>query len=314
MKEGSIVICPNCSTENSEGTDVCQQCGFHFSVPAPHGIGKIDPAAEVDVNTSKYDIVDDAQFQELPTIVDSAPVVKAVPETEDEGKLPATKPFDGNQQTDASPSSVKDTDKSTPPDSPAKPPSNLRLPEVTTFEQGLAREGSCPYCDNELIGVGAFCPHCGQNLGTDEDSEARYCVECNTLLVLDAKYCHACGTEQPVSHPILRLVMQTKEHPETVEFTFKDIEDESVIGRTIEQRNHYVEIDLSPFGAKSRGVSRRHARIHFDSTQEGWQLTDIGSQFGTFVNNLKLEPNETVMLEDGQTIRLGGMNFRIVVE
>lgn len=308
------MICPNCETENSEGTDVCQQCGFHFSASTPKALGKIDPAAEVDVNTSKYDIVDENQFQELPTIVDTPPAVEEVPGTVVEGGLPATKPFGSQQQQETVGSSLKDTDRSTPPDSPVKPPSNLRLPEVTTFEQGIAREGNCPYCSKALVGVGTYCPHCGQNLGDDEEGEERHCVECNTLLVIGAKYCHACGTEQPVAHPVLKLVMQTKEHPEMVEFTLKDIEGESVIGRTIEQRNHYVEIDLSPFGAKSRGVSRRHARIHFDSGQAGWQLTDIGSQFGTFVNNLQLEPNETVMLEDGQTVRFGGMNFRIVVE
>ena len=313
-KEGLIVNCPNCSTENPEGVEVCQECGFHFAVPAPSGAGKkisSNSMAEVDINTSKYDIVDEDQFEELPTIADDSATVEAEAENDDGDKLPATKPFDSHQQ-DTAEASKKATNRSKPPTSPVEPPSDIRLPEVTTFEQGIARDGTCPYCSNALVGVGEFCAHCGQNLG--EDGDAHYCVECSTLLVYEAKYCHVCGTEQPMVHPVVRLVMQTKEHPETVEFTFKDIESESVIGRTIEQRNHFVEIDLSPFGAKSRGVSRRHARIQFDSQQEVWQLTDIGSQFGTFINNLQLEPNETVTLEDGQTVRFGGMNFRIVVE
>ncbi len=54
-------------------------------------------------------------------------------------------------------------------------------------------------------------------------------------------------------------------------------------------------------------VSRIHAR--FTKQEEGICVTDMNSTNGTFKNGLRLEPNETVVVEQGDELRFGRMTF-----
>jgi flagellar biosynthesis chaperone FliJ len=65
----------------------------------------------------------------------------------------------------------------------------------------------------------------------------------------------------------------------------------------------FPDIDLSPFDARSSGVSRRHALLRYASGQ--WTITDLGSANGTFVNDAALTPQTPVALPDGAVVRLG---------
>ena len=58
---------------------------------------------------------------------------------------------------------------------------------------------------------------------------------------------------------------------------------------------------------KDNTVSRIHAR--FTSREEGICVTDLNSTNGTFKNGLRLEPNETVIIERGDELRFGRMTF-----
>lgn len=58
---------------------------------------------------------------------------------------------------------------------------------------------------------------------------------------------------------------------------------------------------------KDNTVSRIHAR--FTSREEGICVTDLNSTNGTFKNGLRLEPNETVVIEQGDELRFGRMTF-----
>lgn len=58
---------------------------------------------------------------------------------------------------------------------------------------------------------------------------------------------------------------------------------------------------------KDSTISRIHAR--FSKREEGICVTDMNSTNGTFKNGLRLEPNETVLIERGDELRFGRMTF-----
>jgi len=62
-------------------------------------------------------------------------------------------------------------------------------------------------------------------------------------------------------------------------------------------------LDLNPYQAHNKGVSRMHATI----SQMGHtlMLTDMGSTNGTYINEVRLMPNQPRILRDGDMIRLG---------
>ncbi len=76
-----------------------------------------------------------------------------------------------------------------------------------------------------------------------------------------------------------------------------------MIGRKDETTNTIPDIDLAPYGAIERGVSRQHSRL--DVTEGTVMLTDIGSSNGTYLNGQRLLPNQPRILRDGDEIRFG---------
>lgn len=76
----------------------------------------------------------------------------------------------------------------------------------------------------------------------------------------------------------------------------------------------FPDVDLSPFDARSSGVSRRHALLRYAGSQ--WTITDLGSANGTFVNDTALTPQTPVALPDGAVVRLGAyvVTFRSMLQ
>jgi pSer/pThr/pTyr-binding forkhead associated (FHA) protein len=63
------------------------------------------------------------------------------------------------------------------------------------------------------------------------------------------------------------------------------------------------DIDLTPYGADDKGVSRLHASLH--RQEETLVLSDLGSVNHTFINGQRLHAHEVRVLRDGDEIRLG---------
>ncbi|MDQ7027015.1 MAG: FHA domain-containing protein [Anaerolineae bacterium] len=70
-----------------------------------------------------------------------------------------------------------------------------------------------------------------------------------------------------------------------------------------------VDVDLTPFHAVDFGVSRQHAMISPDG--EGFMVKDLDSSNGTALNGLRLEPNKSYKLHDGDMLFLGRMALTI---
>lgn len=72
-----------------------------------------------------------------------------------------------------------------------------------------------------------------------------------------------------------------------------------------------VDLDLNPFGAIEKGVSRRHAKI---SAQDGHlYLTDMGAANGTTLNDQRLDVNRLYHLNNEDQIILGALRMTVRV-
>lgn len=87
---------------------------------------------------------------------------------------------------------------------------------------------------------------------------------------------------------------------------------EILLGRKDPESDTFPEIDLTPYGAAEKGVSRRHAKIM--SRGKDLILEDIGSVNGTFLNGNRVVPYQAETLESGDVIQLGMLVLQIFFE
>jgi serine/threonine protein kinase len=79
--------------------------------------------------------------------------------------------------------------------------------------------------------------------------------------------------------------------------------DHLILGRADQYGTLAPEVDLEPHGGSQAGVSRRHARM--THTSDGWQIEDLESTNGTFVNRTRLAVGQSACVRSGDTIRCG---------
>lgn len=82
-----------------------------------------------------------------------------------------------------------------------------------------------------------------------------------------------------------------------------------ILGRSDEHSDFLPDVDLANFGARDKGVSRRHAalvryhgRLH---------ILDLNSVNGTFLNGTRLLSDNPHPLSAGDEIRIGTLNLRV---
>jgi pSer/pThr/pTyr-binding forkhead associated (FHA) protein len=76
-----------------------------------------------------------------------------------------------------------------------------------------------------------------------------------------------------------------------------------VVGRADPINGIYPDLDLAPYGAEQRGVSRHHVRLRYADGQ--LTVTDLNSANGTQINGEKLKPHQPRSLKDGDELILG---------
>ncbi len=111
---------------------------------------------------------------------------------------------------------------------------------------------------------------------------------------------------QPSAAPAPRLVFDDgKELPLPTDRR------EVIVGREDPISGIFPEIDLTPHGGETGGVSRQHAKLtHADGS---WSLTDLHSTNYTRVDGARLEPDVPTPLKSGARLQFGrvAMTFQI---
>lgn len=81
------------------------------------------------------------------------------------------------------------------------------------------------------------------------------------------------------------------------------------IGRADAQSGFMPEVDLTPFDAFAKGVSRKHAMITIKN--ERLMIRDLGSTNGMRLNNVPCKPGEEYRLRHGNELMLGTLKLQV---
>ncbi|MBU2610330.1 MAG: FHA domain-containing protein [Chloroflexi bacterium] len=82
------------------------------------------------------------------------------------------------------------------------------------------------------------------------------------------------------------------------------------LGRVSEGQPIMPDIDLTPYKAYDKGVSRLHAILR--RVKNKVVIMDLGSSNGTYVNGNRLSPQIEHVLSHGDTIHLGKLKIQIL--
>jgi len=106
----------------------------------------------------------------------------------------------------------------------------------------------------------------------------------------------------------MNLIINMRDSKDRFSFFFDDIT-ELLVGRTDPHTGAAPDINLEPYGAADKGVSRRHAMIVRRET--ALNVIDLGTPNGTFLNGQRLVPHQPRVLRDGDELRLGHLILRV---
>lgn len=81
------------------------------------------------------------------------------------------------------------------------------------------------------------------------------------------------------------------------------------VGRSITPSTSQIHLDLTPYGALDKGVSRMHIQVMAHANC--LSIKDLGSTNGTLLNSYTLKPFVEVPLLDGDVIELGSLTLKV---
>jgi len=179
------------------------------------------------------------------------------------------------------------------------------------------------------IDPGVFCPACKMR----NELGAYKCIYCNTALrtqtsqktvmlrslrevtgILPDTYEHFLDAPAPATEPFMDFEIPTKGivliNLENGQMITTRLERSFILGRvSAEIKTSEILVDLTQFGALELGISRVHAMIRLSKGK--YQLIDLESSNGTWLENQRLVPKQPYPLESGDRIRVGRLNILV---
>ncbi len=156
---------------------------------------------------------------------------------------------------------------------------------------------TCPYCGSKNIEGLLFCEECGQSLTGGPGSAVlptKQLDQSSNDLAAKATW----GTARFGQDASIIIHIRDASQPVIIQPAKR-----TILGRTDATSPQKPDVDLTPFGALDKGVSRIHAAIY--RNEDTLTLVDMGSANGTHLNGQRLVPDQPRILRDGDEIRLG---------
>jgi hypothetical protein len=161
---------------------------------------------------------------------------------------------------------------------------------------------SCPYCGHENREGTLFCEECGQTLFGDTPgvTVTRQLQNVPDELGMKATW----GTARFNREASIIVHIRDAAEPIVLQ-----PQQETILGRHDPTSQIGPDLDLTPFGALEKGISRTHASIR--RREDTLTIVDLGSINGTYLNGQRLTPDQPRVLRDGDEIRLGQLVVHI---
>jgi hypothetical protein len=156
------------------------------------------------------------------------------------------------------------------------------------------------------------CPVCGL---VNRPGELA-CSRCGTILATGGttrKLTNADEPIKPANWPTGEVIV-TDQEPITLEIgdiqVTVPVAEVITIGRVSDiPDDSHPDVDLGPYGAGDKGVSRKHIKIKRKNILV--YVADLGSTNGTLLNGRRLIPNAERLLRNGDELQLGHLKIRV---
>ena len=160
----------------------------------------------------------------------------------------------------------------------------------------------CPYCQHQMLEGALFCEECGQSLWGDAQGHVSTRELDNETDELSVK--SGWGTATFLDRNQVIIHIRDAAEPITIPLSA-----ELVVGRHDVTSGISPDLDLTPYGALERGVSRIHAALR--RGEDVLSVVDLDSANGTFLNGQRLAAHQPRLLRDGDELRLGRLVLHI---
>ncbi len=155
----------------------------------------------------------------------------------------------------------------------------------------------CQKCQHENPPQAVVCEACGSELwDTTEETVIQKLPEGFPRSQIKSGW--GTSTFEPSNHVIVHI----RDHPDPIFITPGE---EFLLGR----HAGISGLDLTPFGALEKGVSRTHAALR--RGDDMLFIVDLESTNGTFLNEQPLAPNQPRVVRSGDQIRLGQLVLHV---
>lgn len=163
-------------------------------------------------------------------------------------------------------------------------------------------ESICPVCKESNEPEAVVCRHCGESMDSGTRTKK---TDLPVEIVEGIKDWSVDGSAVPENG--IAVYIDGEFSPVHI-----DSSGEVVIGRKSGKTAKLTDnlLDLSDKGGYGQGVSRRHAVIR--QMEEGYEIFDLGSSNGTWLNERRLAPQKHYPLDSGSHLRLGKMRLFVL--
>jgi hypothetical protein len=161
----------------------------------------------------------------------------------------------------------------------------------------------CPACHRLNDVTASECEHCGVPFEWDINSSLLTTsrVASDTPFLTPEKLALLENVERDIPENGIAIYLTNHERPFDVR-----TDDDFIIGRKMGETLIKV-VDLTPFNAYAMGISRQHVRIQ--RRENSYQVIDLGSTNGTWLNGERLPPDQPVPLPNPAQIQLAKMRL-----
>lgn len=167
----------------------------------------------------------------------------------------------------------------------------------------------CPNCHHEEMPGSLFCSECGAQLVVSEVPTTQH-IQRNPSDILAVQPPMHSPPSPPSPGAAVDAVVSLHmvDSGQIVNLTGQT---EFTIGRTAEGQPILPDVDLSPYEAYAKGVSRLHSALKIHNQRV--VITDLGSSNGTRVNGQKIVPHVDYPLNHGDMIALGKFTIQLLI-